>query len=295
MAQRWSWSTTGYNFTGRPLDEVIETCAKAGLVGIEGAQEVFPTQTLPELRQIASRFAAAGLRIDTYHLPFPAELDIASFYETTRRHAAAEMLVHLERAAALGARAAIQHPTTTRHDVETEGLERYLEAMGRSLDTLLPRCAELGITLAVENMLPGALGAPGQTGHRFGSRPEHLDLMAARWPHPSLGFCLDTGHALVAGGPEGAPALFAAMAPRLAAFHLADNAGDRDSHLAPGHGLVDWRTFFRQAARLGFAHPLCIETPPFAPGPSGLYPLAAWKEMVLEIEGLAAEATATGP
>lgn len=197
------------------------------------------------------------------------------------------MATHLERAACLGARAAIQHPTTTRYDVETEGLERYLEAIGRSLEVLLPRCAALGVTLAVENMLPGPMGRPGQTGHRFASQPEHFALLASRWPHPRLGFCLDTGHALVAGGPHGASAFLAAMAPRLTAFHLADNAGDRDSHLAPGHGLVDWTTFFRQAAALRPDYPLCIETAPFAHSPGGLFPPEAWKAMVTEAQGLA--------
>ena len=67
-------------------------------------------------------------------------------------------------------------------------------------------------------------------------------------------------------------------------YHLADNAGDRDSHLAPGHGLVDWSTAFRRAAEIGYAHSMCIETPPFAHGPN--YSMEAWKGMVQETDAL---------
>jgi sugar phosphate isomerase/epimerase len=109
--------------------------------------------------------------------------------------------------------------------------------------------------------------------------------------HPSLGFCLDTGHALVAAGPERAGEFFEVMAPRLIAFHLADNAGDRDSHLAPGHGLVDWEQFFRQVVRLNYAHGMCVETPPFAPGPS--YSLEAWRRMFTDLDELARQAMKT--
>jgi sugar phosphate isomerase/epimerase len=87
------------------------------------------------------------------------------------------------------------------------------------------------------------------------------------FPHPNLGWCLDAGHALVAGRIDGAAAFFEAMRTRLAAFHLADNAGDRDSRPAPGRGRVDWNAFFRAAAETAFARSMCLETPPFGPGP----------------------------
>jgi sugar phosphate isomerase/epimerase len=80
----------------------------------------------------------------------------------------------------------------------------------------------------------------------------------------------------------------AAMGPRLAGFHLADNAGDRDSHLAPGRGLVDWGRVFRGAAGLGFAGSMCIETPPFAQGPE--YRPEAWRELVAQTDRLARQA-----
>jgi sugar phosphate isomerase/epimerase len=76
----------------------------------------------------------------------------------------------------------------------------------------------------------------------------------------------------------------------MVAYHLADNAGDRDSHLAPGHGLVDWNTVFRRAAEIGFSGCMCIETPPFAAGAKGTYTVEAWKQMVDDTDTLVAQA-----
>jgi len=287
MQKTWTWSTTGYSFTARSPEEVIELCTHASLSGVEAAMELFSDQSDTELENTAAQFKKAGLQIDSFHLPFTAVDDIVCFYETTRRQAVERLTRALERAAILGARTAIQHPSTNRFDVDLEGLDNYLRQMDRSLQILLPCAEKLGITIAVENMLPG------EAGPRLGSRPEHFALFTEKFAHPHLGYCLDTGHALVAGGPDGAHAFFEAMAPHLVAFHLADNAGDRDSHLAPGHGLVDWNRLFKGMAEIGFAHPACIETAPFAHGPNNTQSPDAWKQMVTETEALAEQALAS--
>ena len=275
----WSWSTTGYGFVGQPHDEVQATCRAAGLSGLEAVAELVGDGTDAELEELAGQYRAAGLSFDTFHLPFAADDDIASFYETVRRRAADKMKHWVERAADLGVRAAVQHPSTTRHSVDVEGLDTYLRQLGRSLELLLPACEAVGVTLAIENMLPA-------DGGRFCSQPEHFERLTSEYGHPNLGFCLDTGHALVAGGGHGGAAAFIpAMGDRLVAFHLADNAGDRDSHLAPGRGLVDFGPVFRAAADSGFGHSMCIETPPFAAGPD--YTDEAWSQLVRETRDLA--------
>jgi sugar phosphate isomerase/epimerase len=139
--------------------------------------------------------------------------------------------------------------------------------------------------LALENSLPRVEG-------RFGSRAEHLEAFIRELEHPRFGLCLDTGHAQVAGGQGGAVRLFDVMRPRLTAFHMQDNAGDRDSHLAPGRGSVDWGGIFRRLAAMDFDGPVCIEAPPFAPGP--LYETEAWRKLVKDTDELVAEALKEG-
>lgn len=292
MHKTWTWSTTGYSFVGRSPDDVLEICTCAGLRGLEVAPPQFADATEAEQQRIAARFRDAGVALDSYHLPFSGEDDIASFYETTRRQAVDNMLRHMDRAALLGCRVVVQHPTTTRFDVEVEGLDQYIERIGRSLEAMLPRAESLAVDIAVENMLPAPAVIPGTKGLRFCSRPEHFARLANQFAHPRFGFCLDTGHALVAGGPDEEHAFFQAMGPKLFHFHLADNAGDRDSHLAPGHGNVDWRTLFRAAAENEFAHSMCIEAAPFAYGPNLTQSVEAWLQMVADTEELAARALA---
>ena len=277
LRKTWTWSATG-GFIAKPHDEVIALCREAGLSGIEGAPGQFEHFRDAELEAVGNRYREAGVGIDTFHLPMPP--DLASFYETDRRQAVETIRTWIERSAMLGATVGIQHPSSSRRSVEVEDLDLCMRQLGRSLETLLPVAEALNYTIALENMLPGPEGP------RCGARPEHFARFIREFAHPHLGFCLDTGHALVAAGPDHADDFHAVMAPHMAAYHLADNAGDRDSHLAPGHGRVDWTRVFRRAAEIGFQGCMCIETPPFAPGPNGSYGTAAWREMVVDTDRL---------
>ena len=283
MAPTWTWTTTGFGLLGKSHEQIRSLCQYAGLSGIEGAPEMFATASQQELERIAAEYEAEGLRFDTFHLPLSSNDDIASFYETTRRAAVDQAVRWIEAASSLGVRACIQHPTTCRHDAAVDGYDGFLQQFGKSLETMLERAAACGVTVAVENMLPG------EAGGRFGSHPSHFEDFAREFGHPNLGFCLDTGHALVA-AHEGAHEFPAAMGERLIAFHLADNAGDRDSHLGPGHGRVEWSHVFRAAARLGHAHSMCIETSPFDYGPD--FSDDAWKGLVDDTAALARDALA---
>lgn len=283
MRKTWTWSTTGYGFAGKSHDEIIALCHAAGLAGMEGAPPLFEGRSDAELEAAGRQYRDAAIKIETFHLPFSGEDDLASFYETVRRRAVDTARVWMERSTILGSTVGIQHPTVSRHSVDVEGLDRYIGQLGKSLETLLPVAEQLNYTIALENMLPGDHGG------RLGGRPEHFERFIREFAHPNLGFCLDTGHALVAAGPD-ADAFHAVMAPRMAAYHLADNAGDRDSHLAPGHGRVDWNTVFRRAAEIGYAGCMCIETAPFAHAPNGVYPVEAWRQMVEDTDALAQRA-----
>ena len=284
MQKKWSWSTTGYGLVSKSHDEIIELCKTAGFSAIEGAVPLFDGLGDSELQILGDRYHNAGIEIETFHLPFTAQDDLASFYETSRRKAVDTAAIWIERSARVGAKIGIQHPTTNRFDAELEGMDLYIRQLGKSIEELLPVADRLGYTIALENL------PPSENGYRFSSLPEHFEAMIRAFHHPNLGFILDTGHALISRGREHADEFHEIMAPHLVAYHLADNAGDRDSHLAPGHGLVDWRSVFRRAAELEYSGCMCIETPPFASGPNQSYSDASWKQMVDDTEALAVRA-----
>ena len=284
MEKSWSWSTTGSQLIRKSHDEIIALCQAAGLAGIEGTVTLFDGLSPSELEAAGAGYRDAGVQIQTFHLPYSADLDLASFYEVRRRRAVNAARVWMERSALVGATVGIQHPTSSPYDAEEDGLDLYMRQLGKSLEELLPAAEQLNYTIALENLGPGAYN------RRFSSRPQHFARIAAEFAHPNLGFNLDTGHALIAGGPEEADEFHQVMAPRIASYHLADNSGDRDSHLAPGRGLVDWDKVFRRAAEIGYSGCMCIETPPFAAGANGSYSTEAWKQMVDDTEQLAQRA-----
>lgn len=280
MQKIWSWAVTGYNFPHKMHDEIIELCRYAGISSVEGNSSFVEGKSGQELEEIREQYEKAGMSLESFHLPMGADDDIACFYETRRRQVVELMAEFFEKASLLGSRTVILHPSSSRFNVEDEGMERYLSQMGKSLDVLIPKAENLGLIIALENILPG------EGGYRLGSNPEHFTLFTQNFGHPHLSFCLDTGHALVAGGPEGPASFFEAMSENLAAFHLQDNAGDRDSHLAPGYGLVDWNVIFGGMVRIKFAYSACIEAPPFAYGPNHTYSFDAWKKMIEETDEL---------
>lgn len=288
MKKTWSWSIPILNLgTHRnQTDEQIQKfCRSAGLAGLEGWGQMLDGKSDDQVEAMGKSYTDARIPFTTFHLPFSPDIDLASFYESSRCQAVDTIRRWMDRSSMLGSKVGIQHPSASRCDVNVEGVDPFLRQLGKSLETLLPHAESLGYILAIENM-----GCSSLAETRFGSQPEHFERIIKAFDHPNLGFCLDAGHALLAMGPQRAHEVLDVMGDRLRAFHLADNAGDRDSHLAPGHGLVDWTPIFRQAARLAFSGPICIETPPFAPGPD--YGVDAFRKMLADTDSLVEKALA---
>ncbi len=273
-------TTSGFDTTGKSFDEIIGICVKSGFIGLEASPSMFDRLKENELEKINLLFRNAGLSIPTYHLPYkdPVKDDIAALYETDRKKVEYSMKKHIDRAVMLGASIGIVHPTTKKDCLMVfEGVSKLASQAAKTLEVMLLYCEQYNFRIAVENMLP-------YTGERLGCRISHLEEIIKHYDHPLLGFCLDTGHALVA-QQEKAMEMFHFMKNKRIAFHLADNAGDRDSHLAPSHGNFPWKNFFSELKKSGFKGALCIEAPPFSFGPD--YTTEAWKTMFREISVLA--------
>lgn len=283
MQVQWQWSTTGTNLKQLKPEEIVQLCETAGLAGIEATAEQIGEIRDRDFDRLVMEWQDAGVTVSSLHLPFHEEDDVAAFYETDRVKAVNTLSMWMERAAALGAKVVVLHPSARNLDSIVEGFDRFLKQFGRSLNVLIPIAESLGLTIAVENMTPG-------DGIRFGSQPDHFQRFFAEFKHSHFGFCLDTGHALVSGGESGPSLMLAAMAPALVAFHLADNAGDRDSHLAPGKGNINWHRLFRDVMALGFSRTICIEAPPFVAMTLKGYSMKAWFQLVHNTETLVEKA-----
>ena len=167
MQKTWTWSVTSGPLLNKSHAEKQQICQQAGLSGIEPMSDFFAAVPHGQLQGLVAEYRDAGVTFDSYHLSLRAEDDIACFYETTRLQAVDTLKREMEQAAQVGARVVIQHPSTNRFSIETEGgVDPYLRQIGKSLEALLPHAAELGLIIALENMLPG------EQGPRLGARAD---------------------------------------------------------------------------------------------------------------------------
>ena len=272
-------NVSGFIDSNKSIEEMIDICLEAGFYGFEGYLEGIFDTTEKELVRYGEMIKRAGLSIDTFHLPYKKPLldDIAALYETDRRRNVDKFKSWIEKSVALGSTVGILHPGGRGYSCDVEGMETLCSQSDKSIQELLKFGEQFGYKLALENMPPFIEG-------KLGSRNEHMTRLFEKNRHPNLGFCLDTGHSLMSYG-ENAISTFETMKDNLLAFHLADNGGDRDSHLQPGKGNYCWDKFFKALDKINFTGNICVETPPFAIGPN--YSKEAWIKMFAELNELA--------
>jgi sugar phosphate isomerase/epimerase len=118
--------------------------------------------------------------------------------------------------------------------------DRKFEAAMTSVEHLRAFAKPLGVRILLEN-IPNELCTPDKLVEFI--QTSHFD---------DVGVCFDFGHAHITSNVVEA---FEILKNHIRSTHVHDNAGDRDSHLWPGKGTIDWK----QAMELLRAAP---HTPP---------------------------------
>lgn len=222
------------------------TCADfSGICDIRNAYYTLP---LDEAKEMAKKERAAaekaGVRIHQVHGPWPTD-------DTSAEKRAAKLPV-MERAIRLtpvfGAKYLIIHPDMP-FGWDSEPDPAFSYETNRELFTaLLPIAEEEGVILCIENMPMKA--------HAI-SRTKRMYEFVCEINHPNLGMCLDTGHANVFSDDCGEAVHM--IAPVLRTLHVHDNMGDKDAHLLPFNGTVDWESFTTALREVGFDGVLSME------------------------------------
>jgi len=138
---------------------------------------------------------------------------------------------------------------------------RKRDAAFSSLEHLILHAKHAGVTICVEN-----------TTSEMGE-PAYLRSFVEETRLTGLRFNFDIGHAHLADGPEDEriTTSFEALRERIVSAHIHDNLGDKDAHLPPYDGSIDWLAALRLFRSLpGGEIPLTLElkekTGPEAPG-----------------------------
>jgi sugar phosphate isomerase/epimerase len=171
-------------------------------------------------------------------------LSNASSVARVREHAVAEARAALELARRIPVGVLVVHMGLP------EGLplapgENSRDAVRHSLQEIAAAAAPLGVRVALENIPNGM------------STPEAIVAMIEdERGRSGVGACLDVGHAHLMGGVVDA---IEALSGLLLTTHVHDNRGQRDEHLPPGEGTIEWPSALMAFQKVGYDGLLVME------------------------------------
>ena len=184
------------------------------------------------VREIADWFRSTNIPLNSVHSPLFADyefgrtgappVNVASTDRAGRIEAMDEIKRALEIAEQIPFRFLVQHLGTTNESFD----ERKLEAAMTSIEHLRAFAKPLGVRILLEN-IPNELSTPDKLVEFI--HASHFD---------DVGVCFDFGHAHMMSSVAEA---FEIVKPHLRSTHVHDNAKDKDSHLWPGAGSINWK------------------------------------------------------
>ncbi len=191
----------------------------------------FDYQDLQWVRHLAAWFGDHSMQLHALHAPTSRDkgpnrqggtpISISDPERVRRLDAVDEIKRALEVAEHIPCSLLVQHLGASR---EAADPRRY-DAAFNSLEHLTIFARQRGVTLALENT-PGGLASPGM-----------LRQFIADTRQSGLKLCFDTGHAHM---EDGVARSFEKMRDLVVAAHVHDNDGEKDDHLLPYTGSIDW-------------------------------------------------------
>ena len=242
-----------------PVEFSMETCAKAGyrVLDINFCMAMNPDSPLrgddweAYVRSVGRLAEKLGVRFNQSHLPY---YDVAA-ERGTEKAAVMERLIRrsIIGSAMLGAKWCVTHPFT---EWDAQGdtavsRQRNLDYYGQHLDL----ARKWGVGIALENDFEYY---PGQPRRRvFCASIEELAALCDAFSDPLIGVCYDFGHANLTGGFHRKNLNL--LGSRLKAVHVQDNHGEKDEHLLPFFGSIDWREAMAGLADIRYPGALTFE------------------------------------
>ncbi|MGH9716223.1 MAG: sugar phosphate isomerase/epimerase family protein [Candidatus Acidiferrales bacterium] len=252
-----------YRWVGHPLTPtLLGEIAKAEIPAVEVfcATRHFEYRSAEVVRGLASALSEHGLHLHALHSPTErdstsgpqsgVQISISDTERIRRIDSVDEVKRALEVAERIPFRYLIQHMGGGRQSADP----RKLDAAFESLENLSIFAKHRGVTIALENKAD-ELSCPASL-HQF-IQETHLQVK----------FCFDTGHAHIEGGVGPG---FDLMRERVVTVHVHDNQGEKDEHLLPYEGAIDWEEAFAAFASAPEPPALVMELKEKAAGTPGL-------------------------
>jgi len=223
-----------YRFVKHPLTApLLAEIAQAGISSVEVfcAPAHFHYGEAQVVRDLGHALAEHRLEMHSLHSPTERDwapgresgvpVSISDTERIRRVDAVDEVKRALEVAERIPFRYLVQHLGHGRQAADP----RKLDAAFNSLEHLVVFAKQRGVTIALENT-PGELGSPASIQQFIADTHLH-----------DLRLCFDIGHAHI---EEGVEASFETMRARVVTTHIHDNHGEKDEHLLPYEGSIEW-------------------------------------------------------
>ena len=232
---------------------LLDSLARGGAQTIEifaARQHLDYANRKQHVREIADWFRDNPVTLNSVHAPMFADyefgrtgsppINIAASDRSQLVAAMDEIKRAIEVAEQIPFRFLVQHIGVNNEAFD----ERKFEAAMTSIEHLRAFAKPLGVRLLLEN-IDNEL-----------TTPERLVEFIHVTHFDDIGVCFDVGHAhLMSGIPES----FEILKKHICSTHIHDNAKDKDSHLWPGTGSIDWKQTMELLRTAPNVPPLLLE------------------------------------
>jgi sugar phosphate isomerase/epimerase len=230
------------------LDKMVSGGAEA--IEIFAARGHFNYSDRQHVREIANWFRSTGVAFNSMHSPMHGDdewgrsgappLNIAAVEKRDRIAAMDEIKRAIEVAEQSPFSFLVQHVGVGGE----QATGQKLEAAMMSLEHLRAFAKPLGVQIVVENILNEL------------STPESLVELIRAARFTDVGVCLDVGHAHMS---PGVPQAFETLRDLMRTSHVHDNDQQRDTHLWPGKGTINWKDTLALLSTAPHVPPLVLE------------------------------------
>ncbi len=202
------------------------------------------------VREIAEWFRNSGVPLNSVHSPLFADyewgrtgappINVTSTDRASRIEAMDEIKRALEIAEQIPFRFLVQHLGVSNESFS----DHKFEAAMTSIEHLRAFAKPLGVRILLEN-IPNEI-----------STPDKIIDFIQKTHFDDVGVCFDVGHAhLMSTVPEA----FEILKAHICSTHVHDNQKDKDAHLWPGKGSIDWSETMQLLRSAPQVPPLLLE------------------------------------
>lgn len=177
--------------------------------------------------------------------------DYTSDWECCRKAGVELIQNRVDLAAYLGAGEIVLHLYVPFESIEEGKIRKsdFYSSVKKSFDELLPYCMEKGVKICIEDLF--------DMPERYVT--ELWDWVIESYPAELMGICFDSGHANMI-WHENLPQIAQKYRDRIFSVHLHDNFGEKDSHMIPGNGNINWEELMKALSSSAYRLPLVLET-----------------------------------